>query len=256
MKNFLNVLWENLLVVNYRMAAGSVAMLEEHLPPGTELDDFHGEHYVSVVAFEFKKTRILGIPSPFYRNFAEINLRFYVRRKVGNEWRRGVVFIKEIAPNRLPALIANVIFKENFHVHPLKCVHDGDSIAYRWKHNGEEQEISTACGDCFELPEKGSLTEHVIDHFWAYKKFTPTSSGEFQVSHSDWQVQDCPEAKVEIDLTTVYGEEWTAAMGEPVSVFLADGSQVGVTKPKKFKPAPPKKQLKPAILHPIPDGLF
>ena len=40
-----------------------------------------GARCVSVVGFRFLDTRVLGVPIPFHRNFEEVNLRFYVRRK-------------------------------------------------------------------------------------------------------------------------------------------------------------------------------
>ena len=115
-KPFLDVCWENLLVATYQV---NPEILQPHLPAGTELDTFDGKHYASLVAFEFKRNRIGGVPMPFYRNFAEINLRFYVRRQVRGEWRRGVVFVKEIVPCHIPAWIARYVFRENFHVRPL-----------------------------------------------------------------------------------------------------------------------------------------
>ena len=57
MKPFLDVNWDNLLVASYRV---DPAILEKHRPPGTELDIYEGNHYVSIVAFEFKKTKICG----------------------------------------------------------------------------------------------------------------------------------------------------------------------------------------------------
>jgi len=49
---------------------------------------------------------VLGVPIPFHRNFEEVNLRFYVRRKHEGVWRRGVVFIKEVVPRRAIAWVA------------------------------------------------------------------------------------------------------------------------------------------------------
>lgn len=232
MKTLLDVNWENLLVATYRVDA---AILEPHLPAGTELDTYHGEHFVSIVAFEFKKTKIAGIPIPFYRSFAEINLRFYVRRKVDGEWRRGVVFVKEIVPCRIPALIARYVFHENFHVHPLRCEQANKEIRYTWLHNGEKQEMSVDWGSEFYDPEQGSLNEHVIEHYWAYKRLGPKVSGEFQVSHRSWKIRECDTARIQVDIAHVYGLEWAAAMdADPVSLFLADGSRVSVTRPQKF----------------------
>jgi uncharacterized protein YqjF (DUF2071 family) len=46
----------------------------------------------------FTNVRVLGVPVPFHRNFEEVNLRFYVRHYDNGEWKRGVVFIKELVP--------------------------------------------------------------------------------------------------------------------------------------------------------------
>jgi len=229
MKNFLDVFWTDLLVVTYEVEASA---LEKYLPVGTELDSYEGRHYVSVVAFEFSKTRICGIPMPFYRSFPEVNLRFYVRRKEAGEWRRGVVFIKEIVPCKIPALLARKIFRENFHVHSLRCKLTDDRITYCWDHRGEEQEITTPLEREFELPESGSLHEHLIERYWAYKGLSNGKTAEFQVSHRAWEIQNCPRATIKLDIPRIYGTELGDAIHtEPVSVFYAKGSRVWVSKP-------------------------
>ena len=229
MKPFLDVNWDNLLVASYRV---DPAILEKHRPPGTELDIYEGNHYVSIVAFEFKKTKICGIPMPLYLNFAEINLRFHVQRKVDGEWRRGVVFVKEIVPCRIPAIIARYVFGGNFHVHPLKCKNPQNQtrtqISYIWDHQGQSQEMITEIGPELNVPEPGSLNEHIIDHYWAYRDFSRGEkhiSGEFHVTHRPWKVQPCPDADIQIDIARVYGREWAEAMElTPDNVFYADGS--------------------------------
>lgn len=52
--------------------------------------------------------------------FEEVNLRFYVVRKVGNELRRGVVFINETVPNKIVAWVANKLYKEHYIAIPTK----------------------------------------------------------------------------------------------------------------------------------------
>ena len=92
------------------------------VPLGTELDAWNGRHYVSVVGFLFINTLVLGLPIPFHRNFEEINLRFYVRRKGPEGWRRGVVFIKEIVPRWAIAAMARWIYNENYVAHPMSHI--------------------------------------------------------------------------------------------------------------------------------------
>ena len=95
---FLTAEWRSLAMVNYEV---DPAVLAPFVPAGTELDEFHGRVFVSMVGFLFLKTRVFGIPFAGHQNFEEVNLRFYVRRQVGGEegWRRGAVFVREIVPS-------------------------------------------------------------------------------------------------------------------------------------------------------------
>ncbi|MES2569397.1 MAG: DUF2071 domain-containing protein, partial [Verrucomicrobiota bacterium] len=116
-KPFLTAEWRHLAMLNF---ATDPALLRPLVPAGTELDEFGGTTYLSVVGFLFLKTRVLGAGFPFHRDFEEVNLRFYVRRKVGGEWRRGVVFIREMVPRQIIALIARVVFGEPYSALPMR----------------------------------------------------------------------------------------------------------------------------------------
>src|SRR5215468_781631 len=93
---FLTARWTNLFLATYAVPDD---LLRPHLPPGLELDRRDGRAFASLVAFDFLDTRVLGVPWPGYRNFPEVNLRFYVRH--GEQ--RGVVFVREFVPLRLVA---------------------------------------------------------------------------------------------------------------------------------------------------------
>ncbi len=82
--------WRYLAMLNF---AVDPALLAAYLPEGTELDSWKGRTYLSVVGFLFQQTRVLGVPVPLHRTFERVSLRFYVRRRVGERWRRGVVYI-------------------------------------------------------------------------------------------------------------------------------------------------------------------
>ena len=118
---FLTAEWRHLLMVNYVV---DLAVLTPLIPAGTELDLWQGRAYVSVVGFRFLRTKVLGIPVPFHRDFDVVNLRFYVRRKVDGQWRKGVVFVKEIVPKRAIAFVARTVYNENYVAH-------GDALASR-----------------------------------------------------------------------------------------------------------------------------
>src|SRR4051812_46531123 len=112
---FLTASWINLFVVTYAVPPATLA---PYLWPGLSLDLREGNAFVSLVVFDFRDTRVLGIPWPGYRNFPELNLRFYVRQ--GNE--RGVVFVREIVEQRLVAWLARCWYNEPYRVAPLRTM--------------------------------------------------------------------------------------------------------------------------------------
>ena len=101
---FLTAEWKHLINLTYPV---DPALLKPYLPDGLELDIWEGQAHVSLVAFDFLSTRILGMALPGYRNFPEVNLRFYVR------WNQkpAVVFIREFVPKRAISIAANLALK-------------------------------------------------------------------------------------------------------------------------------------------------
>src|SRR6478736_4737230 len=108
---FLTAEWKALAMLNFEVEP---AVLQPFVPIGTELDTWNGKTFVSMVGFLFLRTRIFGIPILFHHDFEEVNLRFYVRRKADDGWRRGVVFIKEIVPRAAIASIARTFYNEPY----------------------------------------------------------------------------------------------------------------------------------------------
>src|SRR2546423_13280170 len=99
---FLTARWSKLFLATYAVPP---ALLRPRLAAGLELDTRDGQAFVSLVAFDFLDTRVLGVPWPGFRDFAELNLRFYVRRGAD----RGVMFVREFVPQRLVAWMARAI---------------------------------------------------------------------------------------------------------------------------------------------------
>ena len=75
---FLTASWRYLALLNYEVPP---ALLRPLVPAGTELDMWGGATLASIVGFRFLDTRVLGLSIPGHRDFDEINLRFYVRRR-------------------------------------------------------------------------------------------------------------------------------------------------------------------------------
>src|SRR5271165_5323769 len=104
-------------MLNYEIEA---SLLLPFVPAGAELDHWNNKVFVSLVGFRFLKTRLAGfMPIPLHSNFEEVNLRFYVRRQVGSENRRGVVFIREVVPRRAIAWVARTFYHEKYVAAPM-----------------------------------------------------------------------------------------------------------------------------------------
>jgi uncharacterized protein YqjF (DUF2071 family) len=129
MSTFLKAEWRNLIMANYEIEP---EILKPYLPKGVELDFYQGKCYVSLVGFLFKDTSLFNVPIPFWGSFEEVNLRFYVLRKVDGEIRRGVVFINETVPNKIVAYIANKLYKEHYTAIPTK---------YHWQIDEKQKQI-------------------------------------------------------------------------------------------------------------------
>jgi uncharacterized protein len=228
-KPFLTASWRYLAMMNYRIEP---SVLTNYVPPGTELDFHNGETFISLVAFLFLDTRILGLTVPRHRNFEEVNLRFYVRRKSADTWRRGVCFIREMVPRRAVASLARVFYGEPYVALPMKSeiVHREEEVKveYSWRRgNRWESFCMSAIGNAVTT-RVGSHEEFITEHYWGYTK-TRAGCSEYRVEHPRWKIWPATSANLEADVDTLYGKEFATPLSKkPVSKFIAEGSYVQV----------------------------
>jgi hypothetical protein len=231
---FLTAEWLDLAILNFEI---NPAVLAPLVPLGTELDTWQGATLVSLVGFQFRNTRVLGIPIPFHRNFEEVNLRFYVRRKTSQGWRRAVVFVKEFAPRRAVAWTAAVFFGENYVTVPMRHradpvngdLHAARSVAYWWQHGGCENRLELTTAGPAHAAAAGSEEEFITEHHWGYSGGANRRTLEYRVEHPRWKVRTAREARFEGDVARLYGERFVESLtSPPASAFLADGSPVTV----------------------------
>ncbi|WP_223605635.1 YqjF family protein [Chryseobacterium sp. OSA05B] len=231
--NFLQAEWRKLAIINYEI---DPEVLMKYLPEGTELDFYHGKCYVSLVGFMFLNTKLLGLSIPFYRNFEEVNLRFYVKKKDKNTWKRGVVFIKEIVPKYALSFVANSFYRENYKTMPMnnEIRLNGDelTVKYAWKDKSWHSIQITA--DSKAVPMKNdSEFEFITEHYFGFTKREHKTS-EYEVCHPKWEHYPIKEYKLDIEFNALYGKDFEFLnKQEPISVMLAEGSEIEV-KTKKY----------------------
>lgn len=224
------------MMANYEVPAEA---LQPFVPWGTELDLWQGKCYVSLVGFMFLDTKVKGIGFPFHRDFEEVNLRFYVRRKViqsGQEtWRRGAVFIKEIVPKPAISLIANLVYREKYTTHRMR--HQWDlgakqhSISYEWKpfFEGEWYKMSAMTEPTAQPIISGSEEEFITEHYWGYARAGAQHTNEYQVQHPRWDVYKVLSQEIYGDFGRLYGKAFGEILaGPPSSVFVAEGSEISI----------------------------
>lgn len=233
---FLSAAWRNLVMANYSV---SPEILLPYLPKGTELDTWNGTHYVSLVGFMFENVRLLGLPIPFHTHFEEVNLRFYVRRKSGNEWKRAVVFIKEIVPKLMVSAVANVVYNEHYVTLPMSHIHkvanDTMNLEYAWKFAGNWNRFSVETAATPIAMADGSEAEFITEHYWGYTRVDAETTFEYEVGHPRWEVFPVKSYKIECELAGLYGDVFQEMLAQtPVSVLVAQGSDIVVKSRNKL----------------------
>jgi uncharacterized protein YqjF (DUF2071 family) len=231
---FLTATWQHLLFLNY---AVDPALARRLVPRGTELDLLDGTALVSIVAFRFLDTRLLGVPVPFHRDFDEVNLRAYVRRRARGRWTRGVVFVRELVPRPAIAWTARLAYNEPYRAVPMRhhielSAEHGGTLRYEWRQAGAWQQVRAAVSGAPVPIDPDSDIGFVTEH---YAGFTPQRDGstvEYQVAHPRWNVWCATESSLQCNVQAVYGADWVAPLSAaPVSAFVCDGAPVSISFP-------------------------
>jgi hypothetical protein len=231
-RSFLTARWEDLVILNYEVSPVALAPL---VPRGTELDLWQGHALVSLVGFSFVDTRVLGVAIPGHRDFEEVNLRFYVRRRMtSGPDRRAVVFIRELVPKYAIAALARLLYNEPYLSVPMHHrsrvdPHRGGDIEYGWRYGGSAFSVRASVEGAAQLLEAGSEGEFITEHYWGYTRQRDGGTLEYEVEHPRWRIWPAPRVTfsgpARMLYGTVFGEILCAA---PRSAFVADGSPVSV----------------------------
>lgn len=235
--SFLKAHWTNLALINYEVDPG---LLENHLPKGTEIDLWNGKCYISLVGFMFEDVKLIGVRVPFHINFEEVNLRFYVKRSENGNWKRGVVFIKEIVPKPALAIVANLIYKENYQTLPMRhAVIETEHLkkfCYQWKYKGKWNIIEVETEKNLVEISENSEAEFITEHYFGYTKVSKNTTFEYEVRHPKWEQFQTINHNIDIDFEANYGSRFAFLQQQkPCSVFLAKGSKITVENKKKLQ---------------------
>ena len=234
--SFLTAEWRKLAMANYFI---DPQVLQSYLPAGVELDLYHGKCYVSLIGFMFQNVRVLGVKIPNHVNFEEVNLRFYVRRKVNGNWRRGVVFVSEIVPKSVIQWVANTLYGEAYETLPMrhewKMNKDEISVDYQFKKNEEWQRFTVTASAKSQPLIDHSPTQFITEHYYGYSKGRGSKTTEYEVTHPQWKTYPVTDYTIQIDFQKVYGDNFGFLNAQsPDFVLLAEGSEITIEGKNSF----------------------
>jgi uncharacterized protein len=224
---FLTAEWLNVAAVTFAVDA---EQLRPYLPDGATIDTLEGSPRLSLVAFEFRRTRVRGVAIPGHTAFPEINLRFYVRH--GGE--RGVVFIRELVPRRAVATIARLLYNEPYERVAMSCAArptpDGGLVVEHRFGGGSSLMLRGAPGAV--VPPAGSAAHWLTDHSLGVGRRRNGATRLYHVAHPTWALREVTDVALAVDFGGVYGREWAWLDGAtPSHLSLATGSPITVSRP-------------------------
>lgn len=227
---FLTAEWRDLVGVTFPCPRERLA---PYLPPGAEIDTLEGSPRVSLVAFRFARTRVLGVPVPGHIAFPEINLRFYVRFR----GERAVVFIRELVPRRAIATIAKLRYNEPYVRVPMACGREldaggGPGALRVWHRFAQDSSVQVTAAATATVPAPDSAAHWLTDHALGIGRRRDGAAVLYHVRHPTWALHEIAGLDLDVDFAGVYGPEWAWLAGaEPSHVSLATGSAVTVSLP-------------------------
>lgn len=226
---FLTAEWRSLVFLNYEVEP---RVLAPYVPPGVEVDTWQGRTIASMVGFRFLRARVFDLAVPLHQNFDEVNLRFYVRRRGPDGWRRGVVFVKEIVPRRAIATLARLLYGERYVALPMRHAVAArvdpprQAFDYAWRLGDRWHRLWATTRGPGQPIAPDSEAEFITEHYWGYA-VRRRGSVEYAVEHPRWQVWPAAEYGLEADIAALYGPAFVDSLGgPPASAFVADGSPV------------------------------
>jgi uncharacterized protein YqjF (DUF2071 family) len=224
---FLTAEWLNVAAVTF---AADEEQLRPYLPTGATIDTLEGSPRVSLVAFEFRRTRVGGLAIPRHIAFPEINLRFYVRHRD----ERAVVFVREFVPRRAIATVAQVLYNEPYQRVPMSCGAEPteDGGVQVWHRFGAGSALTITGSAEAAVPDAGSAAHWLTDHSLGVGRRRDGTTLLYNVAHPTWALREVNDLALDVEFSALYGRQW-AWLGDatPSHLSLAVGSPITVSRP-------------------------
>jgi uncharacterized protein YqjF (DUF2071 family) len=195
--------WDELTFLHWRYPAEVVQRL---LPEGLEVETRDGSAWVGLVPF-YLRVGVPGIrPVPWLSQFAETNVRTYVRSADGT---RGIWFFSLDAARLGAVITARATYRIPYFWSQMRLTHVGDTITYqcrrRWPGpRGARSEAVVEIGDPFAVDELSDL-DHFLTARWALFSTPATGLHHARAFHDPWPLHRVRVAHVRDELIQAAG---------------------------------------------------
>ena len=207
--------WDELTFLHWRYPRDQVQRL---LPPGLEVETYDGSAWVGLVPF-FLRVGLPGVPPvPWASQFAETNVRTYVRSADGES---GIWFFSLDAARLGAVLVARATYRLPYFWSRMRIRRDERTIRYdcrrRWP--GPRGARSRAVIDIGDPNEPATLTD--LDHFltarWALYSAPRSGIHHARAFHDPWPLHRARAVALDDELVQAAG--LPAPTGEPLVHF-------------------------------------
>lgn len=227
---FMTARWTDVVMVNFLVPPN---LLQPHVPPGSVLDTPDGQpdlHLLSIVALRFRDTRVRGVKIPTAQDFAELNLRFYVRQ--GDK--RAAVFLREFVPTPLIVIGARLFYQQPYFLARITHrVTKGDgsiSVRTRFRNRQHRGGIDLIARNEPTVPPEDSVEHFLKEHYWGFHRGRGGGGISYRVEHPVWITYPVEQAEVTVDPGVLLGKRWRSVDWDDArhSVVFAEGSNATV----------------------------
>lgn len=230
---FMTAKWTNVVMVNFLVPPD---LLQPHVPPGSALDTPDGQpdlHLLSIVALRFRDTRVRGVKIPTAQDFAELNLRLYVRQGE----KRAAVFLREFVPAPLIIIGARLFYRQPYFLaritHRVTTQDSSITVRTRFRNRQHQGGIDLIARNDPAVPPEQSVEHFLKEHYWGFHRGRDGRSIAYRVEHPVWTTFPVEQAEVTVDPGVLLGGRWRSVDWDDArhSIVFAEGSSATVYEP-------------------------